>query len=40
MIVIARLTGNSVAKDAKPGEMFDQALQRKRGLAEVKRKLR
>lgn len=38
--VIARLNGNSVAKDAKPGETFDQALQRKRELADVKRKLR
>ncbi|WP_431066023.1 hypothetical protein [Methylotuvimicrobium sp.] len=38
--VIARLTGNSVAKDAKPGEIFDQVLQRKRELADVRRKLR
>lgn len=38
--VVARLTGSSVANDAKPGETFDQALQRKRDLAEVKRKLR
>ncbi|CCE25730.1 RepB family plasmid replication initiator protein [Methylotuvimicrobium alcaliphilum] len=38
--VIARLNGNSVAKDAKPGETFDQALQRKKELADVKRKLR
>jgi len=38
--VVARLTGSSVANDAKPGETFDQELQRKRDLAEVKRKLR
>jgi plasmid replication initiation protein len=38
--VIARLTGTSIADIAKPGESFDQALARKRDLAEVKRKLR
>jgi hypothetical protein len=38
--MIARLTGNTMANDAKPGETFEQVLQRKRELAEVKRKLR
>jgi len=38
--VIARLTGSSLAEFAKPGESFDQALERKRHLAEMKKKLR
>lgn len=38
--VIARLTGTSVAELAKPGETLDQALERKRALAEAKKKLR
>jgi len=38
--VIARLTGTSLSDMAKPGETFDQALERKRSLAEVKKKLR
>jgi plasmid replication initiation protein len=38
--VIARLTGTSLSEMAKPGESFDQALERKRSLAEVKKKLR
>lgn len=38
--VIARLTGTSLSEVAKPGETFDQALERKRALAEAKRKLR
>jgi plasmid replication initiation protein len=38
--VIARLTGTSIADFAKPGETFDQAIERKKGLAEVKKKLR
>lgn len=38
--VIARLTGTSLSEMAKPGETFDQALERKRKLAEVKKKLR
>lgn len=38
--VVARLTGTSLSDMAKPGETFDQALERKRKLAEVKRKLR
>ena len=38
--VIARLTGTSLSETAKPGESFDQALERKRSLAEVKKKLR
>lgn len=38
--VIARLTGKSLSDMAKPGETFDQALERKRALAEVKKKLR
>lgn len=38
--VIARLTGTSMADFAKPGETFDHALERKRKLAEVKKKLR
>lgn len=38
--VIARLTGTSIADFAKPGETFDQALERKKSLAEVKRMLR
>lgn len=37
--VIARLTGTSVAEFAKPGETFDQVMDRKRKLAEVKKKL-
>jgi plasmid replication initiation protein len=35
--VIARLTGTSIADFAKPGESFDQALERKKNLAEVKK---
>ena len=35
--VIARLTGTSIVEFAKPGETFDQALERKRNLAEVKK---
>lgn len=38
--VIARLTGTSIAEFAKPGESFDQAIERKKALAEAKRKLR
>ena len=38
--VIARLTGTSLSDMAKPGETFDQALERKRALADVKKKLR
>jgi plasmid replication initiation protein len=38
--VIARLTGTSLADFAKPGETFDQAIERKKSLAEVKKKLR
>lgn len=38
--VIARLTGTSIADFAKLGETFDQALERKKGLAELKKKLR
>ena len=38
--VIARLTGTSLSDMAKPGESFDQALERKRNLAEMKKKLR
>jgi plasmid replication initiation protein len=38
--VIARLTGTSLASIAKPGETFDQALARKKSLAEVKKRLR
>ncbi|MDD5581475.1 MAG: RepB family plasmid replication initiator protein [Methylobacter sp.] len=38
--VIARLTGTLVADFAKPGETFDQAIARKKSLAEVKKKLR
>jgi plasmid replication initiation protein len=38
--VIARLTGTSIAEFAKSGETFDQALERKRSLAEVKKILR
>jgi len=38
--VIARLTGTSLSDMAKPGESFDQALERKRNLAEIKKKLR
>ncbi len=38
--VIARLTVTSLSDIAKPGESFDQALERKRSLAEVKKKLR
>lgn len=38
--VIARLTGTSMAEFAKPGETLDQALERKRALAEVKKKLK
>lgn len=37
--VVARLTGTSIADFAKPGETFDQALKRKKSLAEVKRTL-
>lgn len=38
--VIARLTGTSLSEIAKSGESFDQVLERKRDLAEVKKKLR
>jgi len=38
--VIARLTGTSLANIAKPGETFEQALARKKSLAEVKERLR
>jgi plasmid replication initiation protein len=38
--VIARLTGTSLSEMAKPGESFDQVLERKKKLAEVKRTLR
>lgn len=38
--VIARLTGTSLSEVAKPGETFDQALERKRALAEARKKLR
>ncbi|MDD2759592.1 MAG: RepB family plasmid replication initiator protein [Methylomonas sp.] len=38
--VIARLTGTSLSEMAKPGETFEQALERKRVLAEAKKKLR
>lgn len=38
--VIARLTGTSLSDMAKPGETFDQALERKKALAEAKKKLR
>ncbi len=38
--VIARLTGTSLSDIAKPGETFDQVLERKKSLAEVKKKLR
>ncbi|NOU12741.1 MAG: replication initiation protein [Methylococcaceae bacterium] len=38
--VVARLTGTSLSEFAKPGESFEQAIDRKRSLAEVKRKLR
>ena len=38
--VIARLTGTSIAEFTKPGESFEQALERKRNLAEVKKVLR
>lgn len=38
--VIARLTGTSLSEIAKPGETFDQALQRKNSLVEAKQKLR
>lgn len=38
--VIARLTGTSLANFAKPGETFDQALERKKHLDEVKKRLR
>ncbi|NOU13805.1 MAG: replication initiation protein, partial [Methylococcaceae bacterium] len=38
--VIARLTGTSLSDIAKPGESFDQALERQRALAKVaKRRL-
>jgi hypothetical protein len=37
--VFARLSGNSLTDFAKPGESFDQALARKRSLAEAKKKL-
>ena len=38
--VIARLTGTSLADFAKPGETFEQVLDRKKMLAEVKKGLR
>jgi plasmid replication initiation protein len=38
--VIARLTGNSLANFAKPGETFNQALERKKNLDEMKRILK
>jgi plasmid replication initiation protein len=38
--VLARLTGSSLAEFAKPGESFDQALERKKHLAEMKKKLK
>ncbi|WP_445369961.1 RepB family plasmid replication initiator protein (plasmid) [Methylomonas sp. BW4-1] len=38
--VIARLAGTSLSEIAKPGESFDQALERKKALAEAKKKLR
>ena len=38
--VIARLTGTSLSEMAKPGETFEQALERKRALTDVKKKLR
>lgn len=38
--VIARLSGNSLSDFAKPGETFDQALERKKHLDEVKKRLR
>lgn len=38
--VIARLTGTSLSDMAKPGETFDQAMERKKALAEAKNKLR
>jgi plasmid replication initiation protein len=38
--VIARLTGTSIADFAKPGESFDQAMERKKILQEVKRNLK
>ena len=37
--VIARLTGTSLSEIAKPGESFDQALERKKALAEAKKAL-
>ena len=38
--MIARLTGTSIADFAKPGESFDQAMERKKILQEVKRNLK
>lgn len=38
--VIARINGTSIAEFAKPGESFDQAMERKKALAEAKKKLR
>lgn len=38
--VIARLTGNSLSDFAKPGETLEQALKRKRGLADMKKALK
>jgi plasmid replication initiation protein len=38
--VVARLTGTSLSEFAKAGESFDQAIERKKKLAEVKKKLR
>lgn len=38
--VLARLSGSSLSDFAKPGESFDQAIERKKKLAEVKKKLR
>jgi plasmid replication initiation protein len=38
--VVARLTGTSMADFAKPGETWDEAIDRKQKLAEVKKKLR
>jgi plasmid replication initiation protein len=34
--VVARLTGTSIADFAKPGETFDQAMTRKKGLNDLK----
>lgn len=38
--VISRLTGTSLSNMAKPGETFDQALERRRKLAKVKKVLK